>query len=126
MATTTEVERKYDVPVDFTVPDLGRLPAVAAVDEPTEHRLDATYYDTTDLRLAANHVTLRRRSGGNDAGWHIKRPTEDGERTEEHAPLTRATVGPVRDSGCARRRGPARGATVGGLGPPLPRGCGAR
>jgi CHAD domain-containing protein len=88
MATMTEVERKYDVPVDFTVPDLDRLPAVAAVGEPTEHRLDATYYDTPDLRLATNHVTLRRRSGGNDAGWHIKRPAGDGERTETHAPLT--------------------------------------
>jgi CHAD domain-containing protein len=93
MATMTEVERKYDVPVDFTVPDLSRLAAVAAVDRPTEHRLDATYYDTPDLRLAANHVTLRRRSGGNDAGWHIKRPTADGERTETHAPLT----GPAKD-----------------------------
>jgi CHAD domain-containing protein len=88
MATMTEVERKYDVPVDFTVPDLSRLPAVAAVDRPTEHRLDATYYDTPGLRLAANHVTLRRRSGGHDAGWHTKRPTADGERTETHAPLT--------------------------------------
>jgi len=92
MATMTEVERKYDVPVDFTVPDLSRVPAVAAVDRPTEHRLDATYYDTPDLRLAANHVTLRRRSGGHDAGWHIKRPTGDGERTETHAPLTDAAA----------------------------------
>jgi CHAD domain-containing protein len=88
MATMTEVERKYDVAADFTVPDLGRLPAVAAVDEPTEQRLDATYYDTADLRLATNHVTLRRRTGGHDAGWHVKRPAGDGDRTESHAPLT--------------------------------------
>ena len=61
MATTTEAERKYDVPGEFTLPDLSRLPAVAEVGEPAEHRLDATYYDTPGLRLAANRVTLRRR-----------------------------------------------------------------
>ncbi len=88
MATTTEAERKYDVPGDFILPDLSRLAPVAAVDGPTEHRLDATYYDTPGLRLAAAHVTLRHRTGGTDAGWHIKRPAGDGDRTETRAPLT--------------------------------------
>jgi CHAD domain-containing protein len=93
MATTTEVERKYDVPVDFTLPDLSRLPVVAAVDPPREYRLDATYYDTPDLRLAAERVTLRRRAGGHDEGWHLKRPAHDGDRTETQVPLTEATAG---------------------------------
>jgi CHAD domain-containing protein len=94
MATTTEVERKYEVPVDYALPDLTRLPSVAAVDPPAEHELDATYYDTPDLRLAAGRVTMRRRTGGTDAGWHVKRPVSDltktgtGDRTETHSPLT--------------------------------------
>src|SRR5690606_38719055 len=32
-------------------------------------------------------ITLRRRTGGTDAGWHLKLPREDGARTEKHAPL---------------------------------------
>jgi CHAD domain-containing protein len=87
MATKTEVERKYEVPVDFAVPDLTGVPGVAVVDEPAEYRLDATYYDTPGLRLAAHQVTLRLRSGGHDAGWHLKWPAGDGDRTETHIPL---------------------------------------
>src|SRR5437763_360649 len=93
MATTTEAERKYDVPGDFTLPDLSRLPAVAAVDEPRELRLDATYYDTAGLCLTAAHVTLRRRAGGHDAGWTVKRPAGAGDRTETSAPLTDPAAG---------------------------------
>ena len=37
-------------------------------------RLAATYFDTADLRLAAAGLTLRRRTGGDDAGWHLKVP----------------------------------------------------
>jgi CHAD domain-containing protein len=93
MATTTEAERKYDVPGDFTLPDLSRIPSVASVDEPKELRLDATYYDTAGLCLTAAHVTLRRRAGGHDAGWTIKRPAGDGDRSETSAPLTDPAAG---------------------------------
>ena len=93
MATTTEVERKYDVPGDFILPDLSRLPAVTSVDEPRELRLDATYYDTAGLCLTAAHVTLRRRAGGHDAGWTVKRPAGDGDRTETSTPLTDPAAG---------------------------------
>ncbi|NJC69020.1 CYTH and CHAD domain-containing protein [Planosporangium thailandense] len=87
MSAKTEVESTYEVPVDFAVPDLTGVSGVAAVDEPVTHRLDATYYDTPGLRLAARRVHLRRRSGGHDAGWHLKRPAGNGDRTEAHAPL---------------------------------------
>jgi CHAD domain-containing protein len=87
MATKTEVERKYEVPVDFALPDLTGVGGVAAVGEPAEHRLDAIYYDTPGLRLAAQQVTLRQRSGGDDAGWHLKRPAGNGDRTETQVPL---------------------------------------
>src|SRR5437667_125471 len=88
LCRVVEAERKYDVPGDFTLPDLSRLPAVASVDEPRELRLDATYYDTAGLCLTAAHVTLRRRAGGHDAGWTVKRPAGDGDRTETSTPLT--------------------------------------
>lgn len=93
----TEVERKLDAPADLVLPDLSGLPGVASVAEPVEHRLDATYFDTDDLRLNAARLTLRRRTGGKDAGWHLKRPGDGGARSEEHHPLGRAarTVPPA-------------------------------
>jgi CHAD domain-containing protein len=89
VATKTEVELKYDVPADFNLPDLAAVPGVADVGEPAERQLDAVYFDTPDLRLAAHRVTLRRRSGGSDAGWHIKRPSGT-DRTESHFELTKS------------------------------------
>ncbi|MER7003928.1 CYTH and CHAD domain-containing protein [Dactylosporangium sp. NPDC000555] len=80
-----EVERKYRLPDGFALPDLTGIGGVAAVGEPDDQRLDAVYYDTESLRLARGRVTLRRRSGGNDAGWHLKRPA-GGERSELQAP----------------------------------------
>jgi hypothetical protein len=77
MATKTEVERKYDVPAGFAVPELTALSGVSTVSEPVERRLDATYFDTAEVRLAANRITLRRRTGGADAGWHVKHPVTD-------------------------------------------------
>src|SRR5205814_5228592 len=93
MATKTEVERKYEVPADFTVPDLSGVATVSEVRPPEEHRLDATYYDTADLRLATNRTTLRHRSGGHDAGWHIKRPAEGGHRSETQLPADDRAAG---------------------------------
>lgn len=84
-STSLEIERKYDVPRDFTVPDLTRAEGVDKVGEPRAFHLDATYYDTSDMRLAAHSMTLRRRTGGRDAGWHLKRPADVG-RTETQAP----------------------------------------
>ena len=80
-----EIERKYDVPPTAAVPDLGGLPGVAALALPVEHRLEATYFDTEDLRLRAAGITLRHRTGGDDAGWHLKLPL-GGEREELRVP----------------------------------------
>jgi inorganic triphosphatase YgiF len=41
---------------------------------PVLHHLSATYFDTADGRLQAAKITLRRRTGGTDAGWHLKLP----------------------------------------------------
>ncbi|WP_031519310.1 CYTH and CHAD domain-containing protein [Streptomyces sp. NRRL F-5123] len=65
-----------------------RLPAVVdRVREEPPEELDAIYYDTPDLRLLTRGITLRRRSGGHDAGWHLKLPTGGPARLEVHAPL---------------------------------------
>ncbi len=87
MATTTEIERKFVAPDGFALPDLTAIPGVASVDDPVELDLDATYYDTTSLALARHRMTLRRRRGGHDAGWHLKRPAGD-DRTELQLPAT--------------------------------------
>ncbi len=85
-----EIEQKYDAGPDFELPDLGKLPGYA-VTEPETFHLNATYFDTEDLRLAANKVTLRRRTGGEDDAWHLKLPVRPGTRRERHLPLSAGT-----------------------------------
>ncbi|GAA0796131.1 CYTH and CHAD domain-containing protein [Spirilliplanes yamanashiensis] len=87
METAIESERKYDVPADFA------LPAVDGTGEPATHELEATYFDTPDLRLAAHRITLRRRTGGTDAGWHLKTPGDGAARVEHRLPLDRSADG---------------------------------
>src|SRR5499426_1014787 len=84
-----ETERKYDAEAGFALPDLAGLDGVAAVTGPQTYRLRAIYFDTTDFRLAAAKITLRRRTGGTDAGWHLKLPAGADSRREVHAPLGR-------------------------------------
>jgi inorganic triphosphatase YgiF len=86
-----ETERKYDAGPDVTMPDLSAVPGVASVTEPELYQLSATYFDTDDFRLMAHPVTLRRRTGGSDEGWHLKLPVRPGTRRELHVPLTEGT-----------------------------------
>ena len=100
-----ELELKYDLPAQAQAPSLlaalhaGREAADAlpggGVDtlsegDGGEHHLQAVYFDTRDLALAAARVTLRRRSGGEDEGWHLKLPGAGGARQENRVPLGRA------------------------------------
>ncbi|SDG86701.1 CYTH and CHAD domain-containing protein [Klenkia brasiliensis] len=97
MATEhTEIERKFDVEETFALPDLAGVPGVASVGAPVVHELAATYYDTADLRLARARITLRRRTGGPDDGWHLKLPAAAGARRELHTVLGRALKSPPR------------------------------
>lgn len=90
MTDHTEIEDTYEVSADARIPDLAILPGVASVAAPVEQDLVATYVDTPGLALAAARTTLRRRTGGDDAGWHLKLPTARG-RYEVHVALGRAT-----------------------------------
>ncbi|MFE1285231.1 CHAD domain-containing protein [Streptomyces sp. NPDC058751] len=89
--TKREIERKYEGPAadgDTRMPDLTGVPGVTGVVDKGIAELDATYYDTSDQRLAAASLTLRRRTGGNDAGWHLKFPVSEGVRDEIRVPLS--------------------------------------
>lgn len=86
-----ETERKYEAPPGARLPDLGDLPGVADVAGPEEQVLQAKFFDTDDLRLIRRGITLRRRQGGSDSGWHLKLPVGSGSRREIRLPLGRAT-----------------------------------
>ena len=90
----SEIENKYQVPVDFAVDDRLVVDGVT-LGEPVRHELSAIYYDTSDLRLAADQVALRRRTGGHDAGWHVKRYRGGGDRDELQLPLGRSGAVPA-------------------------------
>jgi CHAD domain-containing protein len=95
-AAAQEIERKYESVAAKQLPALDGLPGVSQVEGPDLLRLRATYFDTVDLRLAKRGITLRRRSGGDDAGWHLKLPVSADARVEMHEPLgQRATVVPT-------------------------------
>lgn len=85
---SVEVERKFDVDSGTPVPDWSGLPGVVTVSAGESRSLDATYLDTADRALARHGYALRRRTGGPDAGWHIKGPRgADGGRVELQWPL---------------------------------------
>jgi len=91
--SSLEIERKYAVDAGFVLPDLSAVPGVAAVTGPRTYHLTAVYHDTAGQRLAGARITLRRRTGGTDAGWHLKLPLGAGTRREVHAPLGPGTEG---------------------------------
>jgi inorganic triphosphatase YgiF len=86
MSEHLEIEQKFDVDPGFDRPSFAGLERVTAAD-PVVYQLSATYFDTADGRLAASKITLRRRTGGTDQGWHLKLPAGAGARREVHAPL---------------------------------------
>jgi CHAD domain-containing protein len=104
-----EIERKYEVPLDFAVD--GRLAAAGTtLGEPATHQLAAVYYDTADLRLTGERVALRRRTGGTDAGWHVKRYRGGEDRDEVQFPASRSAAVPAAVS--AEVRAVSRGGTL--------------
>ncbi|AWK08662.1 metal-binding protein [Streptomyces spongiicola] len=85
--TKREIERKYEATPGTVIPDLRGAAGIADTVAKGVSELDADYYDTPGLRLDADRITLRRRTGGTDEGWHLKFPVTTGIREEIHAPL---------------------------------------
>ena len=90
-----ETEQKYDAAADFVLPDLNGLDGRAKATGRHRYYLSATYFDTEDLDLIKNRVTLRRRVGGPDEGWHLKLPVRKDTRQEVRLPLSAGEVGTV-------------------------------
>ena len=90
----TETERKFDVVEATVAPSFEGLSAVARVERPPSQTLAAVYFDTPNRDLARHRITLRRRTGGTDAAWHLKLPAGADSRTEIHAPLDDDTAEP--------------------------------
>ncbi|WP_216908480.1 CYTH and CHAD domain-containing protein [Nocardia noduli] len=73
MKEDLERESKWEVDRDFALPTLEELVPKGRV-EKTSVQLTSTYYDTDELDLLADNVTLRRREGDDESGWQLKIP----------------------------------------------------
>lgn len=89
-----EIERKYEAIEGLELLDPAELLGFDAATGPDEQQLEAVYFDTADLRLVRAGVTLRRRRGGSDAGWHLKLPIDKDSREELRLPLGRSARRP--------------------------------
>ncbi|MGH3760038.1 CHAD domain-containing protein [Actinophytocola sp.] len=87
----TERERKYELAPHAPPPSLAGMGTSTG---PRAAKLVAVYYDTINLRLIRAGITLRKRTGGQDAGWHLKIPAGTDTREELHFPLGRANTPP--------------------------------
>lgn len=108
--TTRETERKYVPPADGIswLSELVGVGPVASLADQGVQDLDAVYYDTEDLRLSRSRASLRRRTGGTDAGWHLKLPLPGDSREEIQAPLSSEDVPEeLRELAFSRTRGAA-------------------
>ncbi|WP_075726923.1 CYTH and CHAD domain-containing protein [Corynebacterium aquilae] len=86
-SSSLEIELKFAVDDAVEVPPLATIDGVARVSSSAVHELSAVYFDTPDLRLTRNKITLRRRTGGKDDGWHVKLPDRGFGRREIRAEL---------------------------------------
>ena len=100
-----ERELKFDVAPDWTLPDPSRLTPRGTVERRVVH-LESVYYDTVDLDLVRQRVTLRRRAGDTDNGWQLKVPAGDA-RTEIRLPANGRSSVPaeLREATLGVRRG---------------------
>ena len=86
-----EVARTYDVEPATVFPTLADLDGVSSMGQPVEHELEAVYFDTASFDLARHGATVRRVTGGDDAGWHLEVPRTGDTRSEWQLPLGLAT-----------------------------------
>ena len=83
----TEIERKFAPSESAVSPSFEGLSSISRVERSPVQSLDAVYFDTPAHDLAAHRITLRRRTGGPDEGWHLKLPAGPDSRTEVRLPL---------------------------------------
>lgn len=90
-AESIEIERKYEVDDDAVMPGAEAFSAAGfAADAPVTYELAATYYDVPDRALAAAGIAVRQRTGGHDAGWHVKQRLTGGVREIAWPPAAQA------------------------------------
>ncbi|MDO9377796.1 MAG: CYTH and CHAD domain-containing protein [Nocardioidaceae bacterium] len=89
MTVVREIERTYELSAGDVVPSLVGG-AVLDVGPTVTRSLVTAYLDTADLALARHGVSLRRRLGGDDDGWHLKVPVATDTRTELQRPPGRS------------------------------------
>ncbi|MGH8775000.1 MAG: CHAD domain-containing protein [Jiangellaceae bacterium] len=95
VAAVREVEHKFRVHGLFRIPDLTSAESVSTVSDDGTAKLESAYYDTNDLRLAREGITLRRRTGERDDGWHLKVPAPGAaEQVRDELRLPLAAGGP--------------------------------
>ena len=95
MRTHLEIEAKYELDDGQPLPDLVGIAGVVSMAVHAEMELTATYFDTETHSLGAAGATLRRRTGGEDDGWHLKLPLADRERLEVRRDLGRSQTPPA-------------------------------
>ncbi len=89
-----ERELKFDAPDGWQLPGFADvLPDGGSVEQETIH-LESTYFDTAGRDLLRSRMTLRRRSGDADTGWHLKVP-DGNARLEIRQPLDEANDVPA-------------------------------
>jgi CHAD domain-containing protein len=81
MRRLREREVTFEVKKSWRMPDLAEVQPDGGTLDASTDELQATYFDTPQATLQRLGVTLRRRTGGADAGWHLK-VTEGPARTE--------------------------------------------
>lgn len=84
-----ERETKYAATAELQLPDLSALvPDGGRLDVATHH-LSSEYFDSAEHDLLERGITLRRRTGSTDTGWHLKVPAgAAATRTEIRSELT--------------------------------------
>lgn len=90
MATThREIERKYEATHLEELPPWPQLTEDSGV-RVEDQVLIAAYFDTADRKLLKTKITMRHRSGDDEAGWHLKLPAGGDARDEIQiaAPIT--------------------------------------
>lgn len=92
-----EVERKYDVSESTVSPSFEGLAGIARIAVVEPQQLEAVYHDTPARDLSRSRIILRRRTGGDDAGWHLKLPADGDTRIEIQAPLSDTVPDELRD-----------------------------